>query len=78
MTTGYYPKGDYQLTPRNHMRYRESASHFLKYDQEGKLIETFEIKPYFICFHISKEGYVLGKHPYSDAEELAIYKFINH
>ncbi|MCP4218141.1 MAG: hypothetical protein GY765_26120 [bacterium] len=65
-----------KYTIRNRSEYQEHSSFYLKYDAEGKLVGRFDLDSYFKCFHISKEGYVLGKHPDSEMEELVIYKII--
>jgi hypothetical protein len=75
-TTISYKSGNFKLTPRNINEYSDRKSFYLKLDDKGKMIEKFAVNPYFKCFDISKDGYVLGKHPDSESEELVIYKMI--
>lgn len=77
VSASHYKDGNYELNIRNRLEYFEKKVFYLKFDENCKLIGKFDIDPYFKCFHISKEGYVLGKHPHSESEELVIYKIIN-
>jgi hypothetical protein len=72
----HYKDGDYELTIGNLKKYAERKSFYLKFDKAGKLVGKFLTDPSFICFHISKDGYVLGKHPDLEAEQLMIYKIL--
>jgi hypothetical protein len=76
-STKSYKSGNFKLTPRNLNEYSEKILYYLKLDENGNLIGKFAVNPYFKCFYISKDGYVLGKHPHSESEELVIYKMIN-
>lgn len=63
------------LTIDNYKKYIDSKSFYLKFDENGKLLGKFST-PYFSCFYISKDGFVLGKHPDSEVEQLMIYKML--
>lgn len=65
----------YDMTIENLKKYTDDSSFYLKFDENGKLLGKFTI-PYFLCFYISQDGFVLGKHPDSEAEELVIYKML--
>jgi len=47
---------------------------YVKYEKNGRFIGKFVIPAGFECFHVSKDGYVLGKQPYAEIEQLLIYK----
>lgn len=77
VSANYYKNVDFELNIRNHLKYFENNSFYLKFDENCKLAGKFDINPYFKCFYISKDGYVLGKHPHSESEELVIYKIMS-
>jgi hypothetical protein len=76
VNTHHHKDVDYETTISNIKKHRVSKSFYLKFGETGKLVGKFYTDPYFLCFHISKDGYVLGKHPGSEAEQLVIYKML--
>jgi hypothetical protein len=76
VNTFHYKDANYEPTISNIKKNRESKSFYLKFDENGKFIDKFLTDPFFSCFHISRDGYVLGKHPDSEMEQLVIYKIL--
>ena len=72
----HYKSGDHDLRITNIKKYSEIQSFYLEFDENGKFLGKFNTDPDFLCFDISEDGYVLGKHPESEAEQLVIYKIL--
>jgi hypothetical protein len=76
VNTHHYLDVDYEMTVSNLKKHTESKSFYLKFDEDGTFVGKFDTDPFFLCFHISKDGYVLGKHPDSEVEQVMIYKLL--
>ena len=76
VNTSHYENRNFKNI-REVKKYTEKKSFYLKFDENGKLVGKFIVDPFFRCFHISKDGYVLGKHPDSEVERLVVYKILN-
>jgi hypothetical protein len=74
----HYRNGGHEMKISNLKEYTEIQSFYLQFDEHGTFLGKFVNDPDFVCFDITKDGYVLGKHPDSEVEQLVIYKILKN